>query len=240
MSGTVIGFTSSGTVDALFNRSLVEMMLWEQEMGHSRLFHPNGDIISVRSGPRVAHARNVITQRFLDRTKAEWLWMLDTDMVFAKDTLDQLLAVADPETAPIVGALCFGGGYTGSIFPTLYVHDEQQGMGSLSDYPANEMVSVDATGAACLMIHRSVLMKLREKYAPPTWFAESVWEGKEVGEDITFCIRARTEGFPVQVFTGIEVGHVKPVVLDSEEWLAQKRLSAEEINQRRRRKMRLG
>lgn len=239
MSGIVIGFTSGATVDSLFNRSIVELLLYEHENGHTRTFRPNGDVISVRSGPRVASARNAIVRTFLDKTSADWLWMLDADMVFTPDTLDQLLAVVDPVNAPIVGALCFGGGYTGSVFPTLYVYDEQQGLGTLSDYPANELIEVDATGAACLMIHRRVLMKLAEVHAKPQWFAESVWDGKEIGEDITFCIRARTAGFPVQVYTGLEVGHVKPAVLDSEEWLTQKTMTADDIKQRRQRKLRL-
>jgi GT2 family glycosyltransferase len=239
MSSTVIAFTSSGTVDALFNRSLLELLLWEQENGHTRVFRPQGDIISVRSGPRIATARNAIVRRFLSTT-AEWLWMLDTDMVFKPDTLDQLLDVADPNDHPIVGALCFGGGYTTSIFPTLYVYDKEQGIGTLNDYPLDELVSVDATGAACMVVHRSVFEELAKKHAAPQeWFAESVWDNKEVGEDITFCIRARTIGLPIYVHTGIEVGHVKPLVLDSEEWVAQKKLSKDQINERRKRKMRL-
>jgi hypothetical protein len=34
-----------------------------------------------------------------------------------------------------------------------------------------------------------------------------------MGEDLTFCLRCQAAGIPVHVHTGIQVGHMKPVML---------------------------
>jgi len=37
--------------------------------------------------------------------------------------------------------------------------------------------------------------------------------GRRVGEDLSFCLRARSAGVPVNVHTGVQVGHVKSRML---------------------------
>ena len=34
---------------------------------------------------------------------------------------------------------------------------------------------------------------------------------KEVGEDLSFCVRLAREGIPLHLHAGVEVGHVKAV-----------------------------
>src|SRR5688572_13510720 len=55
----------------------------------------------------VAHIRNYGARLFLDKTDHEWLLYVDTDMGFEPDAIHRLLAVADPDNRPVVGALCF-------------------------------------------------------------------------------------------------------------------------------------
>jgi hypothetical protein len=79
-------------------------------------------------------------------------------------------------------------------------------------WPVDEVVQVDATGAACLIVHRTVFEKIAADYQEPwIWFQETKMGGKDVGEDITFCLRARGAGFPVHVDTKIQFGHMKMV-----------------------------
>jgi hypothetical protein len=176
---------------------------------------------------------------FLDHPgNPEWLWMVDTDATFADDVLEQLLTAADAKTAPIVGALAFGirgakdaaggvvqnsvGAIPLELFPTLYIWDDE-GTKALRLYPPNQLVQVNATGAHCMLIHRSVLdvAGWTEDGHPLPWFRVGVRHGQEVSEDQFFCIKAQALGFPIHVHTGIKTGHVKTFVADEDLYLAQ-------------------
>ena len=47
------------------------------------------------------------------------------------------------------------------------------------------------------------------------WFRESAFGAalSLLGEDLTFCLRCAAAGIPVHVHTGVQFGHVKPVML---------------------------
>lgn len=126
--------------------------------------------------------RNEVARAFLDKSEAEWLFFIDSDMGFAPDTVDRLVASADPETRPVVGGLAFaqksaGPGPIGArrfrANPTLYRAaevDNRIGFVPMFDYPPDQLVEVQATGAACLLIHRTVL---EAGLAPSTGIAGS-------------------------------------------------------------------
>jgi GT2 family glycosyltransferase len=73
---------------------------------------------------------------------------------------------------------------------------------------------VAATGAAFLLIQREVLQGVGIHYPHVfPWFAEAVRQGKPVGEDVEFCLRAGSLGFKTYVDADIKVGHVKTLVI---------------------------
>src|SRR6266704_522877 len=94
-------------------------------------------------------ARNLVVKQFLAEKDADWLFWIDTDMGFAPDTVDRLLAIADPVKAPIVGGLCFAqkhqkddgfGGWHSEMAPTIFDwvnHGKETGFLSRRDYPIN-------------------------------------------------------------------------------------------------------
>jgi GT2 family glycosyltransferase len=192
-----------------------------------------GGHISLVSGPRVAHARCEIIEHFLDDPecqRADWLWLLDDDMVFEGDALPRLLGAADPTERPVVGGLCFAGGVASATpFPTLYrFTDGDGGLETIFDYPDNEVCKVEATGAACLLVHRGVLETMRRVFGrtergpnPYPWFAEGMLNkaGSAYGEDIAFCLRLKMLGVPLFVHTGVKLGHVKETVIDEATFL---------------------
>lgn len=176
--------------------------------------------IDETSGANIVTPRNKVVREFLvEKKDADWLLLLDDDMTFQSDLVDRFLKVADPKERPIVGGLCFSlnKGEDQEVCPTLYGMGDQ-GTTRFMDYPADQVVKVAATGAACLFVHRTALEGILARNSPPwPWFAETVtgdqW-GDSMSEDITFCLRAWQAGFPVHVDTSIKVGHVKPVVVD--------------------------
>lgn len=168
------------------------------------------------SGPRIAAARNAVVTHFLS-TQGEWLFMVDDDMVFDSDALVRLLQIADKRERPIVGGFAYAAGRDG-YFSTIWTLDDNKNPVRVDDYPPDQLVRVVGTGAACLLVHRSVFEAILEKYGDTPWpfFQETSLNGNTVGEDFTFCIRAGEAGFPIHVDTGVEFGHEKMVNVNRE------------------------
>lgn len=224
-----VSWISPGEVRHEFAESLMAMNLHFSENNRKviRAF------VGLQSGPRIAEARSKVVDAFAS-TGAEWLLMIDADMVWEGDALDRLLETADPVDAPIVGGLCFGGRADRDMFPTIYSvvagdDGEFHGVNAVTEYPADSVIKVGATGAAFLLVHRDVFAKMRKAFGrlpngeanPYPWFVEASNGGKPYGEDISFCIRALALDIPIYVDTRVKVGHIKTRVLDESSYRDQ-------------------
>jgi GT2 family glycosyltransferase len=144
--------------------------------------------------------------------------MCDTDMRLPWDTIDRLIAAADPQDRPVVGGLCFTENPGGQPLPTMYELVETDGQlvfARHESWPDDGLVRVTATGAACLLIHRDALEAVGKSSGCPAapWFRESVVGESLIGEDLTFCLRLGAAGIPVYVATGVRAGHMKTTML---------------------------
>ena len=228
----VLGWVCPGTVSSRFMDSVLRSVfagIGEVQLGNREDYVVAGYRF-IESGPRIAAARNNLVRGFLESPayeNVEWLLMLDADMIFDESLLPALFQdVRDTDGSlkrPIVGGLCFGGGRE-RVFPTMYeIVDPKENNGDavrvIEEWSEGAAVEVDATGAACLLVHRSVYETMLERHGEPVpWFAESIYKGVEFGEDWTFCLRARVMGYPIIVNTNAKVGHQKPIVLDEQLW----------------------
>ena len=210
----VIGYVRTTLVHGEFCESLVSLAMEGRT--------PLDAVLRYVSGPNISGPRNLIVREFLDKYTAPWLWMLDTDMVFNATALDRLIAAADPAARPVVGALCYSqnDGAT-DPYPTMYELTEKEpgvlAFHRLASWPEDSCVRVSATGAACLLMHRDALEKVAASsgdLAAP-WFRESAVGAPLalMAEEMTFCLRCGAAGIPVHVHTGVQVGHMKPVML---------------------------
>lgn len=222
-----------------YTESLVRMFAYDKQHG-DHLLHNSGLMNNGAYAPvwgrsmELSHARNTVTAAFLS-SDADWLLWIDSDIGFEPDALEKLLSVADPETKPIVGALCFiegdyshdfMGGIRSSLAPTLYdwawVEPKTGLPGAYklvtrSEWKPDEVTRVGATGCGMLLTHRSAYEKIaqwnQENAAPPhIWFERIPGpDGERCGEDISFCIRAHQVDLPVYVHTGVGTTHQKTV-----------------------------
>lgn len=202
-------------VGTYYFHSILGLIAHENATNSKHMTHPNGGL-TTHVSTRLPVARNLLVRNFLD-TKANWLWFIDSDMVFRKDTLSRLLAAAYEHNSGIMGGLCFAVSMDGFPWPTLINRDDKNEQSIQYDYPKDTVVEVDVTGAACLLIHRTVLESMREVFSynyPFEWFQDTKIGTAEVGEDVAFCVRARQLGFKVYVHTGIKIGHLKPIIVD--------------------------
>lgn len=210
----VIAYISPGQVSACFTESLIGTVLTGYREGWL------ANILQEHSSANVSSARNAVTQRFLDIEVGEWLLWIDSDMQWHPDAVKELLDSARRERAPIVGGLCFGM-MDGRPYPTIYrLANLDGGLTTVrvGVYERGAMVACDATGAAFLLIHRDALEAIAARgfNAAFPWFQETQIGDKPVGEDITFCLRARDLGMPVYVNTAVRIGHHKSTILTEE------------------------
>lgn len=206
----VIGWLMGGQSTPGFVSSITRMVAVSPQLGVDLI----GSIPKV-SGPRIAAARNGMALHFL-QSPGEWLFMVDDDMTFDADALARLLETADKVKRPIVGGLAYAAGRDG-YFSTIWTLDPTYQVPSrIDDVPPNQVLEVVGTGAACLLVHRSVFEKLLDEHGDTPWpfFQEAALGGQTVGEDVTFCFRAMEAGFKIHVDTGIEFGHEKLVTID--------------------------
>lgn len=243
-----VAYLDPGEWAAGFGLSLRNLFLFDGAH-HGRLFHEGGEIRRHCPSGGLVAARNEVAARFLDDTVSEWLFVVDSDMGFAEDTLDRLVASA--EGAPgyprvVVGALCFaviGGedrpyhGFDSRIVPTLYRWVEvpgESGFSPVMSYPVNSVVRVSATGSACVLIHRTVLEDLRKHMGSDDWYTPvSHPTGGPGGavrtfsEDLSFCVRCAQVGVGVFVDTGVGTSHAKMwMSLDEASFLRDRKAGA--------------
>lgn len=245
-SGTVVvGFLDGGTWSACFGLSYRDLLLWDM-LGSNRIIREGGkELRQVCGTGGIVAGRNRVAADFLDNTDGEWLWFVDTDMGFAQDTVDRLISYADRNTSPVVGALCFkqtrqakGDHFAERylIQPTLYEYVELEtevGFRPMMSYPRDQLVRVAATGAACILIHRRVLEKVRAANGD-TWFTEIVHptglhgKPRTFGEDMSFCVRCQALDIPVKVATQVKTTHDKGGVFLDEDTFDRQQDAARE------------
>jgi hypothetical protein len=204
-----------GTVDGAYAHSMVRAIAYTMQ-------HPGllAGYLRWAGGPLIAKARTEVVRHFLDKSDADWLIQIDSDMVFDPDYLVKLWQSGHQSESPIVAGHCYAltaeRGPTPTMWTTTNDPESPVPLVPFEGYPFDRLVPVEATGAAFLMVHRSVFEKLRQVLPdhPYPWFEEAYWGREPVGEDLTFCLRARKAGFPIFVDTRLDVGHSKTVTVN--------------------------
>jgi len=235
----VVLYPHYGPVEHGFMRSMLGLWRYDAlggrtsdgaKVGGRRRILEGGGCID-RSTAILLRARTDLVHDFL-KLDADWAWLVDDDMTFAPDIVDRLVEAAHPSERPIVGGLCFAymRDQSRRFWPTLYAWiPGTEGMRRLTQYPGDRLIQVAGTGAACLLVHRTVFEKIAERFpGPRPWFAETeTSDGDILSEDLTFCLRAQACGFPVHVHTGIKLGHIKNFEADEEAFIAESAALAE-------------
>lgn len=218
-----IAYVHDTEVAHSWHRSVTDLLM--HDLGnHQRLYR--GGFIAVRySTGGIIRARNEAVDMFMGAKDSPWLFWTDTDMGFAPDTVDRLIEAADPDERPIMGALAFSskeirsdglGGYWTQPIPTVLdwtvTPTGEAGFAARFGYEPDSVVRCSGTGAACIVVHRSVFERLGPNPYEPL---RNPTTGELLGEDLSFCARAAEHDIPIHVHTGVKTSHLKPI------WMAE-------------------
>jgi len=225
--GQVIpSMVDGGSWSSAFGLSWTAAMLRDQASPVPRIIREDGQYMRIVSGTMgVAAARSKIVSQFL-ATRAEWLFMVDTDMGFEDDTIERLIQASEANSCPVVGALCFAQkadprvpetslhAQRFTIVPTLYRYVDlgtERGFLSITDYAPNQFQFVDATGAAAILMHRDALRAVGPEPFRPMVVRGANPDGtdREFSEDLSFCARLANAGVAMGVDTSVKTTHHK-------------------------------
>jgi hypothetical protein len=219
-----IAWAHDVVVDTEFALSLMEIV--RQRSSRISSYH------CVEGTGLLSKSRNIAIKHFLDTATADWLLMIDTDQRVPLASFDLLVQTADKNKRPVVSGLVFAAVWNGlSLRPVPAIFSTQDNGGILpyDNYPKNSIVEISACGAAYLLIHRSVLEKIREMSNQDTrdwcWFQDGPINGNRwLSEDLTFSSRINDAGFKLHAHTGATAGHHKMMWLEEpmyDAWAAQ-------------------
>jgi hypothetical protein len=165
----------------------------------------------------------------LRQMEGDWILFIDDDMVWQPDTIGKLVASweetqAQFEEPIIMGALCAR--RESPHDPTTYMRDSQHsGKYRLLEKWDTDLVEVDATGMAFVLVPKAALMAMTDDtfpidketrliYDPPRIFR---WTS--MGEDLHFCQDAKKAGCRIIVDTRLKIGHVTEHVVTHDNFL---------------------
>lgn len=160
----------------------------------------------------VSRARNIIANEFLE-SDADHLMMIDSDMTFAPSDITRLIALN--QTRPIIAGIGAARKKEKVFFSML--DEDEDGAIFIDDMGC---IKAKRVGTGFIMIQREVFEKLAEEH--PEWryedknsekilqafFDFQCTPGGYIGEDYTFCDRAREAGFTVWIDPTIKLGHM--------------------------------
>lgn len=225
MPDTVVAYLHGNDWSDSFGKSVMQMVT-RNHGGHI------GDVIDSRcASGGLPEGRNAAMRHFLD-SELDWLLFVDTDMGFKPEALAALHAVADPESRPIIGGLCFAqremshdgrNGYRWQPRPTIFDFiEDDDGVNRFHyrmHYPANSLVQCDATGGAFVLIHRSVGEKIRDQFGE-VWFDRIADTDGIISEDLSFFRRwldvSGSGG--CHIHTGVKTTHAKTTWIDERDF----------------------
>ena len=159
----------------------------------------------------VYDARNQIASYVLKNGGYDYVLWLDSDMTFDPDLLNRLLE--DIEGRQAVTGLCFG--RRPPFKPCIYnrLEVEQNGQMILPhadnwfDYPRDQIFEVEGCGFACLLMKVEVLEAMGI-YGVPFFPLAGL------GEDLTFCWRAKKLDIKFHCDSRLKVGHILRIAVD--------------------------
>lgn len=154
-------------------------------------------------GSLVYHARNNLARQAL-KTDADYVLWLDSDMVFAPDTLIRMLKVCKDNDIDFLTAVCFRRKppYTPCLFDRLEKVEKGASYTALLSVP-DGLFQVGGCGFAGVLMRSDVLLSVQSRFEGRMF---DPMDG--FGEDVSFCWRARQCGYDIWCDSSIEFGHV--------------------------------
>lgn len=185
-----------------------------------------------------ADNRNRAVEIFL-KQGSDWLLFIDTDIEYTPDHVYRLLdAAAADKRRKVLTGLYFIFHPEGKLNPCWFHYNKHTGSYDVvpHSFLSSGVKKIDSSGAGFLMIHREVALAVAKlpQYQDDTqkWFGHDIvrmivpgeyaagdkvpFHNVRLGEDMTFCKRAKEAGYTLFAHGDVIVTHIKEVKVDLE------------------------
>jgi hypothetical protein len=207
-----IAWCDNGMVDGKFMQGVTDVMI-----------HSGVEVVTtLRSqGNQIARQRDKVINYWYEGNKADWILWVDSDVVISVDTFKLLWDNKDVTDRPILTGVYFTTDQPEESLmtpmPTLFNFVENNGNVGITrvhPLPKNKLMQIGAAGMGYVLMHRSVVDRIRAVLNNVPLFAD-IGHGKDfMGEDIYFFALCDKADVPVYAHTGATVPHMKRFSFD--------------------------
>ena len=176
--------------------------------------------IAFQMGSLIYTSRNNLATMAVQKGIDYVLW-LDSDMIFPSDVLVKLLE--DREKGDIITGVYYR--RVQPFKPVLFSKLDFDENGCIwegyDNYPEDEIFEIEGCGFGCVLTPTHIFLEMMAK------FGDMFAPIGGVGEDLSFCWRARQLGYKVVADPKIQLGHVGHYVIDKSFYDTYKRTKNE-------------
>lgn len=208
-----LAWCDNGMVDGKFAEGMVALAL-QAPINNIHISH------SIRvAGNQIGRQRQALFDHWADNIKSDWILWVDSDIVVEIQQVVELMTAADPIERPIVSGVYFiskeAEGTLANPMPAIFIEVDETSIRHVHPLPKDALVPIDSAGMGFVLMHKSIVPKLRQMFPNQSLFAEVEGLGdKYVGEDIVFFQKVKRAGIPVFAWTSALVKHIKRFSFD--------------------------
>lgn len=165
--------------------------------------------VSFLVGSLIYESRNKLAKQAISMGADYVLW-LDSDMIFDADVLLKMLE--HMKSYDIVSGVYYRRQppFTPVLFKSVDETEDNTIWEHYNDYPEEGMFEIAGCGFGCVMVKTDVLVDMA--FQCGNWFLPI----KSCGEDLAFCLRAKSLGYKIMCDPSIQCGHVSHLIVNKE------------------------
>jgi len=208
-----IGWCDNGMVEGRFATAVMAVLTEGPKMGINIVNHLRVN------GNQIARQRQALFDAW-DKMGTDWLLWVDSDIIITPQVIKTIWDSADKISKPVVSGTYFVSNENEQTLmepiPALYLEtgDEFKTQ-PIHPLPQNQLIPVDISGFGLILMHKSVIPKVREKSEGYSVFGEKQNPGAQfVSEDVAFCRYLKKAGIQMYAHTGALVQHMKTFSFD--------------------------
>ena len=184
---------------------------------------------TIRSGGnQIARQRQRVIEFWHESNKSDWLLWVDSDVVISPEKFKLLWDNKDATERPLVSGVYFTTDNPEeplmvpmpTVFNFTNKGDGTFGLSRIHPMPKNQLIKADAAGFGFILMHRSVVDKVKQVAPDGQMFMEMGRGSKFIGEDIFFFALCDQVEVPLYCHTGATVPHMKRFSFDEHYYAA--------------------
>ena len=173
-------------------------------------------------GNQISRQRQNLVDYWYSTIKSDWLFWVDSDIVLNLDIWHKMCSLADKENYPMVTGVYFIAKENDDslpiLLPCIFNDVDESTVMYHHPLPENKIIKIDSAGMGLVIMHRSVVTKLKKEYGDKSFlFEENNLAGEDfVGEDIAFFRKCKKINIPVYADTAAVAKHIKRTQWDTQ------------------------